>query len=166
YRSTLDFSNEALQASEKALIRLFQGIQKLETLKYAGKSSFTAEEIEAKLYQAMNEDLNTAKVIAELFQVVDKIHAVDLKHETLTQSEAIAIKNLLNKWLEEILGIVPETRSNEQLEEVMQILIELRNEARVQKNYALSDAIRDKLQNVQITLRDTPDGTIWINGKI
>ncbi len=166
YRSTLDFSNEALQAAEKALIRLLQGIQKLDTLKYAGKSSFTAQEIESQLYQAMNDDLNTAKVIAELFQVIDKIHAVDLKQETLTQTEALAIKELLNNWLENILGIVPENRSNEQLEEIMQILIELRNEARAQKNYALSDAIRDKLQAVQITLRDTPEGTIWVNGKI
>ncbi len=166
YRSTLDFSNEALQASEKALIRLLQGIQKLDTIKYAGTSSFTASEIQQKLYQAMNDDLNTAKVIAELFHVIDKIHAVDLKQETLSQQEANSIKKLLTTWLEDILGIVPETRTNEQLEEVMQILIELRNEARAQKNYALSDTIRDKLQAVQITLRDTPEGTIWVNGKI
>lgn len=166
YRSTLDFSNEALQAAEKAFIRLLQGIQKLDTLKYSGTSTFNAQEIQQKLYDAMNDDLNTAKVIAELFQTVDKIHAVDLKHETLTQTEALAIKQLLTDWIENILGIVPENRSNEQLEEVMNILIDLRNDARTQKNYALSDIIRDRLQAVQITLRDTPEGTLWINGKI
>ncbi len=166
YRSTLDFSNEALQASEKALKRLLQGIKKLDTLKYAGVSSFTAPQIQEKLYQAMNDDLNTAKVIAELFQVIDKIYAVDLKHETLTLAEAQSIKNVLNEWLENILGIYPETHSNEQLEEIMKILIELRNEARTQKNYALSDTIRDRLQAIEITLRDTPEGTIWINNKI
>lgn len=166
YRSTLDFSNEALQAAEKALIRLLQGIQKLDTLKYSGISSFTAQEIENQLYQAMNDDLNTAKVIAELFHVIDKIYAVDLKQETLTQAEAIAIKQLITHWLHDILGIVPETRTNEQFNEIMEIIIQLRNEARVQKNYALSDLIRDKLQSVHITLRDTPEGTIWINGKI
>jgi cysteinyl-tRNA synthetase len=166
YRSTLDFSNEALQAAEKALIRLLQGVQKLDLIKYSGSSSFTASELENNLYQAMNEDLNTAKVIAELFKIVDKINAVDLKHETLTQSEATAIKNVMNLWLKEILGIQTEYRSNEQFNEVMQILIELRNEARSQKNYALSDTIRDKLQSVQITLRDSPDGTVWINNQI
>jgi cysteinyl-tRNA synthetase len=166
YRSTLDFSNEALQAAEKALIRLLQGIQKLDAIKYAGSSTFTAKDIEVRFHQAMNDDLNTAKLIAELFGVVDKIHAVELKQETLTSNEAQQLKNLLDYWLKQILGIYPENRSNEQLEEVMKLLIELRNEARAQKNYALSDVIRDKLQAIQITLRDTPDGTIWINGKI
>ncbi len=167
YRSTLDFSNEALIAAEKGLKRLLHGIETLRQCKPSGRSSFPIAAIEEKLHDSLNDDLNTATAIGYLFEAVSLIHAVDQGTEFLTEADLAKLNQLLHAITFEVLGLKPQTEKAtaaiaDQLNGVMQILIDLRQEARKNKNFALSDQIRDRLQALGIIVRDLPEGTRWM----
>ncbi len=174
YRSTLDFSNEALQASEKGLKRLWEAYETLGKLQSASggdKSQAGDEELDAKVKKLlaefdefMNDDFSTAKVLANMFELVPVINSI--KDKTIPVS-ALSVTNfeLLQKqmknFIEDIFGLKSITDAdNEKLRGVMQLLIDIRKEARGKKDFATSDRIRNQLQHLGILLKDEKDGSI------
>ena len=164
YRSTLDFSNEALQAAEKGLKKLLTAA---ETLSKLSAKNNAPEQGVSKMMQscfdAMNDDFNSPMVIAQLFDAVRLINSVQDGHISLNQEELTLLKELFRIFVFEVLGLVSEESGaeNDILDGLMQTIIHLRQEARARKDYATSDVIRDQLGALGIVLKDGKDGTSW-----
>lgn len=164
YRSTLDFSNEALQAAEKGLERLLNAWSKIHRLLPSGTSSFQVKTLQEKCEAAMNDDFNSPMVIAHLFEAVRWINAIHEGKEQLTQDDLKLLQDIFDLFAGEILGLVISdgTDSTSDLtEKLMEIIIELRQKARAAKDFATSDLIRDSLKNIGIQIRDTKNGVEW-----
>ena len=171
YRSTLDFSNEALQASEKGLKRLWEAYENLDKLPMHSNGKYAAADPEleqraikliSEFEEFMNDDFGTAKVLANMFELVpvinsmkDKLISVDaISSETLQ-----LIKTAFKIWLEDILGLRSVSEAdNEKLRGVMQLLIDIRKEAKSKKDFSTSDKIRNQLSQLGITLKDEKSG--------
>ena len=164
YRSTVDFSNEALQAAEKGFQRLMKGIETLKKLKPSDKSTVEINELSRKCYEAMDEDLNTPVLLSHLFDGVKYINSVSDGSETLNSDDLESLKKLFNTFVFEILGLKDESEGagNEKLTgELMKIIIDLRQEAKNRKEWAASDKIRSDLKNAGIVIKDRKDGADW-----
>lgn len=170
YRSTVDFSNEALQASEKALDRMLEGWRRLADLKGANTSTVTAEiaDLEQKCYDALNDDLNTPIVIAHLFEAVGIINRVADGHATATAADIDALKALFQIFLFDILGMRPEAadlggdeKAFEPYRGAVDLLLQVRAEAKAKKDWATSDLIRDRLAALGFNVKDTKSGVEW-----
>ncbi len=165
YRSTLDFSNEALIAAEKGLGRLFEAKQKLYNLKPGKKSQDNINDIKEKCYEALNDDLNTPIAIAQLFEAAKAINSAFDKSQTLDDNQIKVLKQLFNEVLTDILGLKnpsPESGSHENiLNGLVETLLNIRNNTRKQKDFETSDYIRDKLNELNIEIKDTKEGTLW-----
>ena len=170
YRSTVDFSNEALQASEKALDRMLEGWRRLADLKGANTSTVTAEiaDLEQKCYDALNDDLNTPIVIAHLFEAVGIINRVADGHATATAADIDALKALFQTFLFDILGMRPEAadiggdeKALEPYRGAVDLLLQVRAEAKAKKDWATSDLIRDRLAALGFNVKDTKSGVEW-----
>jgi len=162
YRSTLDFSNEALEASDKGYKRLMNAIALLPKLKVSNMSEINVAEIKNRCIQAMDDDFNSPVLIAEIFEVVRIINSVyDGKTKIdLTGLEQLTL--LINDFVYDILGLKEDsTENNGDLEKLMSFLIKLRHEAKAAKDYATSDLIRNGLQEIGFQLKDSKEGTIW-----
>lgn len=165
YRSTLDFSNEALEAAEKGLKRLTDAWLNLEKLKCTEKSSCDVKTIRENCYNAMNNDFNSPVAIAHLFDSVKIINSIREGKETISADDLIHLKETFDIFLSEILGIVAENQTDsnsEQIDKLMHIIISLRNEAKNNKDFKTSDNIRNLLAGANIFLKDTKEGTEWI----
>lgn len=169
YRSTLDFSNDALQAAEKGLRRLWEAYEKLQGMKYepAGTPMDPEQEgktlrLLAELDEFMNDDFNTAKVLANIFELVPLINSMrdkTLPVGVISPETFELLKTRLKLYLEDILGLQPIAGSdNEKLEKVLQMVIEIRKEAKGRKDFVLSDKIRNQLAELGILLKDEKDG--------
>jgi cysteinyl-tRNA synthetase len=166
YRSTLDLSNEALQAAEKGYKRLMNAIAETRKLKPAAEDTFNVSEWENRIIAALNDDLNTAVAIAELFEGARLVFTLAQGTDRLTADSLEQFRQAMHYWPTEVLGLTPEAEAlNEKLDATVQLLIELRLAARRDKNFALSDEIRDRLKASGILLRDTPEGTSWALGE-
>ncbi len=162
YRSTLDFSNEALQAAEKGMQRLLNAYETLGQLKPGDKNSFDIKSISDACYAAMNDDFNTAICIANLFDAARLINSVHAGTETLTADGITEMKKLFDDFLFTILGIKSESKVNGQdIEGLMQLIISIRARARDNKDFQTSDKIRDELAAIGIELKDTREGVSW-----
>ena len=164
YRSVLDISNEAMIASEKGFTRLIEGIQLCNEITPGETSSFDITTWKQNCYDAMNDDFNTPILIANLFEGVRLVNVLNDKRETISAEDLAELKNTLEAFTFEILGIKNEKASNnttQKLEGVIEMLIEMRKTARDNKNWALSDEIRDKLLALNIQLKDSKDGTSY-----
>ena len=165
YRSTLDFSNEALQASEKALARMQEGLKRLNDLKASEKSSIEIGDIRSKCYEAMNDDLNTPIVIAHLFDACRIINQVNDGNASLSQPDIDELKNLFNVFFVDIMGMRTEISGGDAdirpFEEAVDLLLNIRKEAKAKKDWATSDLIRDKLSAMGFEIKDTKDGFEW-----
>jgi len=164
YRSTLDFSNEALQASEKGYARLMASIKTLENLKASDKSTSDIKAIEKNCYDAMNDDFNTPILIAELFEGVRIINSINDGKETITGNDIILLKKLMHDFVIDVLGLKPassNTSNDKALQGVMEIILEIRKEIKAKKDFAASDKLRDDLSKINIAIKDTKDGSIW-----
>ena len=170
YRSTVDFSNEALQASEKALDRMLEGWRRLADLKGSNTSTVTAEiaDLEQKCYDALNDDLNTPIVIAHLFEAVGIINRVADGHATATAADIDALKALFQTFLFDILGMRPEAADLGGDEKALEpycgavdLLLQVRAEAKAKKDWATSDLIRDRLAALGFNVKDTKSGVEW-----
>lgn len=165
YSSTLDFSNEALDAAEKGYTRLsnaFKLIDKLEIHEEKQNTDTILAELKEQCYNNMNDDFNTPKTIAVLFDVASTINKVYSKTESISQEGLDIIKALKEGILEDVLGLkIESTNENSVIDPVMDLLIELRNDARSEKNWTVSDKIRDGLQKAGIQLKDGKEGTTW-----
>lgn len=169
YRSTLDFSNEALQAAEKGFDRLWSAHEALQSLSRsemeAGNDPDLDKRIE-KLCQEcddfMNDDFNTAKVLANLFELVPVINSLKsgkIKTEALSAQIFHLLLETWNTYVKDILGLKKETGSqDDKLTGVMNLVLDLRQEVRSRKDYATSDKIRDRLQEIGITVKDEKGG--------
>lgn len=164
YRSILDFTNNGLLASEKGFYRLMDAINLLEDLKPSKTSTFNISEWKQKCYDAMNDDFNTPIVIANLFDAVKYINQIKEGKSDITAKDLIELKNTINTFVFDILGLVNVTKANtetDKLSGAVDLLIELRQEARANKDFAMSDKIRDELAEVGIQLNDGKDGTTF-----
>ena len=169
YRSTVDFSNEALQASEKAMTRMMEGHRRLRDLKPA-ETSTVADEVaalEGKCYEALDDDFNTPIVIAHLFDACRIVNMVKDGKATATAADIEALKHLFDTFLFEILGMRDEmaagdgSRSMRPFEEAVNLLLSIRAEAKAKKDWATSDLIRNRMAEIGFTVKDTKDGAEW-----
>jgi len=163
YRSVLDISNEAMLASEKGYNRLVEAYKLIQSLPVSASSSLAIATWKQSCYDAMNDDFNTPILIAQLFEGVRYINLVNDKKETLSSEDITTLQETLQVFLSDILGINLEGSGNNsnstKLEGVIEMLIEMRNEARANKNWGLSDEIRDRLAGLGIQLKDGKEGT-------
>lgn len=164
YRSTLDFSNEALQAAEKGLERLLKAHALIGKIVPGNKSDTDISKLRQACYDAMNDDFNSPMVIANLFEGVRVINSAFNKQEVITQEDINTLGEIFDTFVTNILGLENQQggeESSAKLEGLMQLVIELRKNARANKDFATSDKIRDELMNIGISLKDTREGTTW-----
>tara|TARA_B100001564_G_scaffold49246_1_gene36294 strand:- start:1454 stop:2926 length:1473 start_codon:yes stop_codon:yes gene_type:complete len=166
YRSVLDFSNEALLASEKGYNKLMESIRILETLNPSSNTSdFNVASWKENCYNAMNDDFNSPILIAELFSVVKFINQVKDGSSTVSKKDLEIIMNTVKIFVFEILGLQnvneAENQYKEKLEETLELLIKMRSDARANKDFELSDKIRIELDEIGIQLKDSKGGTTF-----
>jgi cysteinyl-tRNA synthetase len=164
YRSTLDFSNEALEASEKAYTRLMDSYKLLQTLQASAASSENVAAIERACYDAMNDDFNTPVLIANLFDAIRLINSTNDKKSNLTQADIETLKNIYQHFVFDVMGLKKEEengKANTALEGVMNLVLELRAKAKATKDFATSDEIRNKLTEANIQVKDGKEGVTW-----
>ena len=159
YRSVLDISNDALIASEKGFSKILDAINVLELFdKFNDQTDFNIEKWREKCYEAMNDDFNTPILIANLFDAVKFINQLNNGKARISKSDCKNLLQILNSFVFEILGLEKNIKSkkvNDKTNDVIEILIKLRDEARLNKNYELSDKIRDMLNNKGIVINDS-----------
>ena len=164
YRSTLDFSNEALQAAEKGFAKLMTALKTLKQLKTSATSTSNITALVEAFYTAMNDDFNSPILIANLFEAVRIINSVNDGKESITIADLNSLQTTVNTFVFDVLGLHDESENNnggKALDTVMQIVIEQRTEAKKRKDFATSDQIRDLLLAGGISIKDTKEGTIW-----
>lgn len=164
YSSTLDFSDEALQASEKGFMRLMESYKNLQSIQPESVSTLNVSAIEARCFEAMNDDFNTPVLIAELFEASRMVNAANDGKEKLSQEDLKRMKKLFNDFLFDVLGIAPLSSNapqEKQLDAVMSLLLEIRNQAKKNKDFATSDAIRNKLAESGIQIKDGKEGSTY-----
>ncbi len=164
YRSTLDFSNEALQAAEKGYKKLMESIGRIDRIEPAPHSSVNILELRENCYTAMNDDFNSPVLIAHLFEAVRIINSATDKKETLTAEDILALKALMHSFVFDILGLIDESENNAGsgvIEGLMNLIIDIRKTARENKDWATSDKIRDTLKAAGVEIKDTKDGVEW-----
>ena len=165
YRSTVDFSNEALQASEKALQRMLEGWNNLAKIVPAESSTADVKAIREHCYEAMNDDLSTPIVISHLFEAVKIINTALAGETKLTADDIAILKETFSTFLFDIMGICEETRAsdegNEAYRQAIDLLLDVRKEAKARKDWATSDFIRNKLTEIGFEIKDTKEGVEW-----
>jgi len=167
YSSTLDFTNDALDAAEKGYKRLMNALGVLDKLEISGSGDpKVSEEIKTNLKEAMLnlcDDLNTAKCIANLFELSSIINAIANNQSSAPDGDTLVrLRKEFRTLLVDVLGLMPEAQeSGSNTDGLMQLLIELRQNARKNKDFATSDRIRDQLAGMGIQLKDGPSGTEW-----
>lgn len=168
YRSTVDFSNDALKGAEKALSRMMEGWKRLQDLKPAAQSTISgqAEAIRQKCYEALDDDFNTPIVIAHLFDACRIINLVNDGKESATAEDLEELKALFNTFLFEILGMRDELAAASDtdlkpFEDAVNLLLQIRSDAKARKDWATSDLIRNRLAEIGFNVKDTKDGFEW-----
>jgi cysteinyl-tRNA synthetase len=163
YRSNLDFSNDAMEASEKGFQKLMQGMDLVNSLPAAKESSLDISRWVAGCYKAMNDDFNSPILIAHLFEGVKYVNLVNDGKETLLADDVSLLQTTLKSFVFDVLGLVNEIgqSNSDKLNGVVALLIRLRTEARENKNWKLSDQIRDELLALGVQLKDGKEGTTF-----
>jgi cysteinyl-tRNA synthetase len=164
YRSILDFSDDAIVAAEKGYKRLMEAMSSLNAIPTSNKSSLNIAEWKQLCYDAMNDDFNTPILIAQLFEGVRFVNVLKEGKETLTAEDSKIFTNAMNAFVFDVLGLEDEKASdgnNDKLEGTVNLLIAMRKQAREDKNFALSDQIRDQLLALGIQLKDGKEGTTF-----
>lgn len=162
YRSTLDFSNDALEASEKGFKRLMSAFDLLDKLKASDKSEVNVAELEAKFIAAMDDDFNTSVLIAELFEASKIINSIYDGKTKIDQISLNALKNLMNAFVLNVLGLKNDLQATDDLAPVMDFILKIRNEAKANKDYATSDKIRIGLNEIGFQVKDGKEGSTWV----
>ncbi len=171
YRSTLDFSSEALVAAEKGLKRLWEAYEILRKFPVTGielpvtdtTPDANIKRLISELDDFMNDDFSTAKVLANLFELVPLINSIEdglIAIDTLSPSTIQALQTTFKNYLEDIFGLKSLRPNDEAFNTVMQLLIDIRKEARAKKDFATSDKIRNQLNTAGVLLKDQKDGNI------
>lgn len=169
YRSTLDFSSDALASAEKGFTRLMDGYLSLDSITTSSSTvGFDILAWEAKLYAAMDSDFNSPKLIAHLFDGVKFIREIVLDQAQITDSDLVCFSTLFKGFVFDVLGlkfdadlVKPNKANNKLVNELMNIIVDIRYQAKVEKNFSSSDRIRNLLSNIGITLKDNVSGSDW-----
>ena len=164
YRSTVDFSNEALQASEKGLERLLEGYTRLQRLKPSAQSSVDVAGLRAKCEEAMCDDLNTPMVISHLFEALKAVNLVHDGKATLSADDVVELQSVFHLFVEDLLGLQTADSLGAGLEaykKAVDLLLDIRMEAKRNKDWTTSDRIRNELAAIGFEIKDTKDGVEW-----
>ncbi|TRZ42739.1 cysteine--tRNA ligase [Robertkochia solimangrovi] len=165
YRSILDFSNEALIASEKGFNRLMEAIRLIDNIDPSNKGVFDVAAWQQQCYDAMNDDFNSPILIANLFDAARHINQIAENKETISMEDLELLKETMNVFVFEVLGLKDEQQegelSTDKLNGAVELLIKLRAKARADKDFATSDQIRDQLAELGIQLKDGKEGTTF-----
>ncbi len=170
YRGTVDFSNEALQAAEKALGRMLDGYRRLAELKPSQESTVDVSDLERRCYEALDDDLNTPVLIGVLFDAVRIINMVKDGKATATADDIAVLRAVMDTFLAGILGIHTETAyaqadgsgsEAKPFADAVDLLLEIRSQAKKNKDWATSDLIRDRMAAIGFDVKDTKDGVEW-----
>lgn len=165
YRSILDFSNDALEASEKGFNRLMDSFRSLSEIKTSANSSFDVQAWKQSCYDAMNDDFNSPILIAQLFEATKFINGLKDGSATISEEDLKTLHETMRAFIFDVLGLVDEvaagSNNGNKLDGAVHLLIELRNQARANKDFTMSDHIRDELQEVGIQLKDGKEGTTF-----
>ena len=169
YRSTLDFSNEALQGAEKALNRMLEGRRRLNELTPSQESTVDVSQLRGKCYEALDDDLNTPIVIAHLFDACRIINQVNDGNAKATSEDIAELKEVFDAFLSDILGIRTEMPGTDTVggdslkpfEDAVDLLLDIRAKAKADKDWTTSDLIRNKLGEIGFDVKDTKDGYEW-----
>ena len=169
YRSTVDFSNEALQAAEKGLQRLWNAIETIDKIEVTEKTTINTDEFEKKCYDAMNDDLNSPILIANLFDGVKMINSIADGKEKITADDLTKLKNIYHLFVYDILGFKTEETDrpdNEVYKQVVDLLLNLRLDAKSKNDFETADKIRNELHKLGFVVKDKKDGFEWeLEGK-
>ena len=164
YRSVLDFSGEALLASEKGHSKLMEAINYLDKIEAVATSTFNVDCWKKDCYKAINDDFNTPVLISHLFEAVKVINQIKDKNASLAAEDLLTLKNTLYAFVFDVLGLqneVTENNNSDKLSGVVEMLIKMRKQAREDKDWTLSDKIRDELLELGIQLKDGKEGTYF-----
>ncbi|MFV0501394.1 MAG: cysteine--tRNA ligase [Bacteroidales bacterium] len=163
YRSTLDFSNDALIAAEKGLKRLLEAYKNISKINVSNNSTINISELENKAMEAICDDFNTPIVISYLFEAASLINKIIDGKEKINKEGLEYLNNFFEKWLIDILGIKDEQESNmmPKIEGLVNLVLDIRKQARENKDWSKSDEIRDKLSELGIKIKDGKEGISW-----
>ena len=163
YRSTVDFSNAALQAAKKGFSKLMNALETLGKLSASENSTYNVYELEEKCYAAMDDDFNTPILIAHLFDGVRIINSVKDRKEGLNIIDLEKMKSIFNTFVTDILGFVSDKESSENdlTKEIMELVLKLRENAKTNKDFDSADLIREELNKLNIQVKDSRDGSSW-----
>ncbi len=168
YRSTVDFSNEALQASKKGLDRLMEAIAQLDRIEASAGGELTAayaEELEKKCYAALDDDFNTPIVISHLFDACRTVNQLADKKQSITPEGLEALRKVFHTFAFDILGLQAEATGNAEREAAfaaaIDLLLDIRQQAKAAKDWATSDKVRDQLAALGFEVKDTKEGATW-----
>lgn len=166
YRGTVDFSNEALKAAQKAYERIIDGWHRLCELKPASKTTVRLDNYRQRCAEAMNDDLQTQNVIATLFDACKAINQVNDGLATIDQADLDELKSVFNDYLFTVLGVRDDAAGAsgvdlEPYKKAVDLLLEVRKQAKAAKDWATSDLIRNKMNEAGFDVKDTKDGFEW-----
>ena len=164
YRSTLDFSNKALKASEKGYKRLMEAVKTLKKLESSKESTVYVKVLVDKMFKALDDDLNTPVLISHLFDGVKMINSIAAGKETIEANDLFYLQNFYDDIVFKILGLKEEdvaSNKDDKFSEVVDLMLNIRLEAKKNKDFAMSDKIRDELGKLGITIKDKKDGFDW-----
>lgn len=166
YRSTVDFSNEALEASGKGLLRLQEAYSHLQKLTPADVSTIEVEALKVKCAEAMNDDLNTPVLISLLFDAAREINAIKDGRGSITGADLELLKELFYVYMEDVLGLKSESyaadsEAMDAFNKAVDLLLEIRQQSKASKDWTTSDRIRDELAALGFEIKDTKTGVEW-----
>ena len=168
YRSTLDFSNAALQAAEKGFDRLMKGVETLGKLKPSAATSegIVVADLEKRCQEAMDDDLNSPMVISALFDYVRIINQIAEGKATISEADLAEMKRVFDLYVFDILGLRNEKQESaagggDMLAKVVDMILAVRQDAKANKDWATSDKIRNELTAIGIRVKDRKDGVDW-----
>jgi len=168
YRSTLDFSSEALTAAEKGFDKLMQSIGMIDDLPVSDRSSRDLDAIINKWYAAMDDDFNSPVLIAELFEGTKWIRAIDAGKDAISSEDKEKLSSTMKQFVYDVLGLsetgeATESSTNDDTlqNELMRLILDLRQDAKANGNFSTADQIRDKLNELNITIQDSKVGSTW-----
>ena len=163
YRSTVDFSNEALQAAEKGYLRLMQTYRTLKNLSASKFSTVEVDDYMQKCYDAMNDDMNTPVVISHLFDMAKVINTANDKKAMLSQQDIDAMKSVFDTFVFGVMGLKDESNvdNGALIDGLMNMILDMRATAKANKDWATSDKIRDALGALGVAVKDGKDGATW-----
>ena len=165
YRSTLDFSNETLQAAEKGMERLLKATETLETISSGKESTINVAELKEKCYAAMNDDMNSPVAIAHLFDGVKMINSIADGKASISEADLAELKSLYSTFVFDLFGLQKQEEASSEgssaFEGAIDLLLQLRMEAKANKDWGTADKIRNELANLGFEVKDTKDGFDW-----